>query len=420
MTALLDAVIAILVALVLNAIVLSRIRAYLPPEEAPFLRRMYLSTVSLRYLLAFFLNANAGNVSFTDAFWGDSSTYDYRGQLLALVWKGEILANPLEHWVSGQGFIYFVAAIYWAFGQNQLMVQLINGVIGAATMLVVYAIARDLFGAEPARWSAVCMSFFPQMIFWSAAMYKDPAVMLSIAVSIYAVLRLREQWKVKWLILFLAAVLALMSLRFYVFYFVALATLGTFWLSQAHRTLGSLIGYGALLAAFLGAFSFAAEREVVDQHLSYFQLERVQIGRLDQARSGQSGFSVETDVSTTSGALRAIPVGVVYLLLAPFPWSVTGLRQALTMPEMLVWYTLLPALWRGLRYTFINRFRAALPILTFTAALTIAYAIFQGNAGTAYRQRTQITMFYFVFIGVGIVEKQRQRSTNLVKQSAAG
>ena len=31
--------------------------------------------------------------------------------------------------------------------------------------------------------------------------------------------------------------------------------------------------------------------------------------------------------------------------------------------------------------------------------LTLAYALMQGNVGTAYRQRTQVTMFFFVFMG---------------------
>jgi hypothetical protein len=28
--------------------------------------------------------------------------------------------------------------------------------------------------------------------------------------------------------------------------------------------------------------------------------------------------------------------------------------------------------------------------------------------GTAYRQRTQVTMFFFVFMGVGIVQRRRR------------
>src|SRR5262249_25662395 len=147
---------------------------------------------------------------------------------------------------------------------------------------------------------------------------------------------------------------------------------------------------------------------------SYFTLERLQITRADQAMWGRSAYVPKADVSTTAGALSVLPVGLVYLLFAPFPWSVSGLRQVLTVPETLVWYALWPALVRGLWHTARHRFRRALPILVFAASLTCAYAVFQGNVGTAYRQRTQVTMFYFIFMAAGLVQRRRQRSAELM------
>jgi hypothetical protein len=49
-----------------------------------------------------------------------------------------------------------------------------------------------------------------------------------------------------------------------------------------------------------------------------------------------------------------------------------------------------------------------MPILVFTTALTLAYGAFLGNAGTAYRQRTQIMMFYFLFAADGIHSRGRR------------
>jgi hypothetical protein len=139
-------------------------------------------------------------------------------------------------------------------------------------------------------------------------------------------------------------------------------------------------------------------------------LDRLQTTREDQAMWGQSGFGREYDVSTPTGALSALPTGLVYLLFAPFPWAVSGLRQALVLPETLVWYALMPAFVRGLVYAVKHRLRSVLPILVFAASLTAAYALMQGNVGTAYRQRTQVTMFFFIFMGVGIVERRRQQA----------
>jgi len=52
------------------------------------------------------------------------------------------------------------------------------------------------------------------------------------------------------------------------------------------------------------------------------------------------------------------------------------------------------------------------PILIFTVMLTFAYSVFQGNVGTAYRQRSQLLVFYFIFVAVGFVlvkEKREER-----------
>ncbi len=412
MTGFFDGFLACLLAIIWNTYIVGRIRTKFPREEGPFLARTFMLALLLRYALAIFLNVYAQDYTFTQTFWGDSSYYDAMGNAVAMSWGGEafLSSSTVTGNVSGYGFIYFVAAVYYAFGRNQLLVQLINGTIGALAVLVIYAIARELFDARVARWAAQFMAFFPQMIFWSAAMYKDPVIVLCIALCMYSFLKLRASFRPTHLVLFLLSSLALMALRFYIFYFVAFATLGTFLFAQRRRALASIAGQIVLVAAFLGAFSFVADREIVAQHAAYFDLERVQVSRMDLAKTARSGFAAEADVSTPAGALSVLPTGLLYLMLAPFPWAVSGIRQALTVPEMLVWYALMPALFRGLLFTVRHRFREALPILVYALSLTLAYAVFQGNVGTAYRQRTQISMFYFIFIGVGLVERGRARA----------
>jgi 4-amino-4-deoxy-L-arabinose transferase-like glycosyltransferase len=407
-TDIVDVIVAFVVMLVANGLIVRRIKHVLPGEEGAFLARVYLWTLALRFGLACFLNAYAGQTAFAEMFWGDSATYDEGGWLLSLQWDGEGILNPYYSGkVSGWGFFYLIASIYYVFGHNALLAQLVNATIGAFTIVVIYAIAKDLFDVEVGQWSARFMAFFPQMVFWSGAIYKDPLIMLCIAVCMYAVLKLNHEFTVRYVLLFVATSLTLMTLRFYVFYFVAFATMGTFVLSQRRGVAGSVGSYVVLIAVFVAAFSFAAKQETVEQQRSYFTLERLQITRSDQVMWGQSAYAPKANVSTTQGALSVLPVGLTYLLFAPFPWAVRNIRQALTVPETVVWYALMPALVRGLFYTVRTRFRPALPILVFASALTCAYAVFQGNVGTAYRQRTQVTMFFFIFMAAGLVQKRR-------------
>jgi 4-amino-4-deoxy-L-arabinose transferase-like glycosyltransferase len=410
LTTLLDGLLAILIAALLHLVVVLQIRGRAAPDEARFLVSTYSWTVLLRGGLAIVLNAFAANSAFAAAFWGDSGTYDLGGYQLAAKWSGEPVSSIyMSTAVTGYGWVYFVGAIYSLVGRNQLLVQCLNGLIGSVTVLVIYAIAAQLFDRAVARWAALFMAFFPQMVFWSTGMYKDPAILLCIAVSMYAVLRLRERFTVGMIALFVVAELVLVTLRFYVAYFVGFAALATFLFAQRRGTVRMLVTYALLIGALFGALNVAVKRETLERQASYMTLDRLQTTREDQAMWGQSGFGREYDVSTPTGALTALPTGLVYLLFAPFPWAISGLRQALVLPETLVWYALMPAFVRGLSYAVKHRLRSVLPIIVFAASLTAAYALMQGNVGTAYRQRTQVTMFFFIFMGVGLAERRRQR-----------
>ncbi len=410
MTGPLDALLAVLLAGLVNLLVVYQIRARAQPEEVPFLLRVYTWSVAVRYALAIALNVVGTDSAIAAAFWGDSEAYDRGGYQLALAWSGEIGSTASTSLgISGYGWVYFVGAVYWIFGRNQLLIQFLNGVIGAATVLLIYGIGIRLFDSAVARWAALFMAFFPQMIFWSTGMYKDPAILGCIAVCMYAVLRLRDRPTPAMVVLFVAAELALVTLRFYIAYFVGFAALATFLFAQRRGGIRLLITYVVLVGAMLGALNAAVKRETLERQASYLTLDRLQATREDQAMWSKSGFGREYDVSTPAGALAALPVGLVYLLFAPFPWAVSGLRQVLVLPETLVWYALMPAFVRGIAFAVRRQWRSILPIVVFAASLTMAYALMQGNVGTAYRQRTQITMFFFVFMAAGIVERRRRR-----------
>src|SRR5207244_10956646 len=106
-------------------------------------------------------------------------------------------------------------------------------------------------------------------------------------------------------------------------------------------------------------------------------LQQIQRSRADAAQSAQSGFGRDVDVSTTSGALSTIPMGIIYLLFAPFPWQLGSLRQSLTLPEMVVWWASFPLLVTGLWFSITYRLRQMTAILIFNSMLTLAYSVFQ-------------------------------------------
>jgi hypothetical protein len=400
-----ELLIAFAVALGANFAVLYVLQRRYEPALYRVVALTYLGTLGLRFALAVLLWLYHDQPGFATMFWGDSGTYDALGASVAEGWRQGASSTAWTGTVEGQvnrGFIYFVACVYYIFGRNTLMVQLLNCTIGALTPIVILEIGMLIYHRRVASRAMMFAAFFPQMIFWSAAMYKDAAVMLFIAFTIYAVLRLKQRFSPFTLLIYVVSTAALIWLRFYIFYAVMAATLAGFVIGSRRGPVFALFSQMALVSSVIVLLLFTpAGQEMVTQ-ARFLDLERLQVSRNDLAQSANSGFAVEADVSTPSGLVRLLPLGVAYLLFAPFPWTVGSLRQALALPDILVWYALMPALVRGLLSAVRHRLNQTMPILVFTTGLTLAYAAFLGNAGTAYRQRTQIMMFYFLFIADGL------------------
>jgi len=376
---------------------------YTIKEERRFLLQLFIMGLVLRVLVG----ALIYRFEWQNFFGGDAYTYDAYGYLLARSWQyGSVFA---EEWFTaggggGWGMIYLVAAIYTVVGRNMLAVQFFNAVAGAATTPVIFLCAQQIFrNIKVSRTSAYLVALYPSLILWSSQGLKDGPIIFLLALSMLATLKLGEKLSLKYFVILVSALFGILALRFYIFYMLVAAIGGTFIVGTKAFSAQSLVrqflivvGMGLALA-FLGVSQTASV-----QFENYANLEAVQHSRSTQSRLATSGYGEDVDVSTTTGALTAIPIGLIYLLFAPFPWQLLNLRQSITLPEMIIWWGAFPLFILGLWFTIKYRLRQVLPILIFTVMLTLAYALVQGNIGTAYRQRSQLLIFYFIFVAVGL------------------
>lgn len=389
--------------------------------ETSFILRVFLVGLALRLLFGVLIYV----FDLRGFFGGDALTFDYKGSLILQYWLGELPANSPELIRAtttagpGWGMHYFVAAIYGLLGKNFLAAQSIAAVFGAATAPLVYFCSEKIFqNRRVARMAAIGVAVFPAFIIWSGQLLKDGLIIFLLVLAMTMVLTLQEKFSYAALVLLILSLGAIISLRFYIFYMVAVAVAGSFVIGVSN-TPASVIRRAVILVIMgLGLTYLGVIRSASSDFERYGDLDRLQNSRLDQATSADSGFAEDIDVSTAQGALSAIPIGFVYLMFAPFPWEARNLRQAIAMPEVFLWWATMPLMVWGIWYTIKNKLRTAFPILIFSAMLTLAYSIFQSNVGTAYRQRTQIQVFLFIFIAVGwVLYKERKEDRKLVAQS---
>ncbi len=395
--------------------------------DGKFLLRLFIAGLLVRFLIGITIFALNGQ----EFFGGDAMTYDYFGFAQLQGWGGDkyyaAQANTFTRGLfgSGWGMVYLVAAVYGIIGRNMLAIQLVNSVFGAATAVIISVCAHQVFqNLRVARVAGIAVAFYPSLVLWSSQGLKDGPIVFFLALAILATLKLGEKLSLKYIVAVTCSLLALLSLRFYVFYMICVAIAGAFVLGMQAITAKSFARqFVAIILVGIALTYVGVTRSASVQLAGYGRLETVQRSRSNAARSAESGFGKEVDVSTAEGAISTIPMGLLYLLFAPFPWQVVSLRQSITLPEMVVWWASFPLLVLGFWFAIRYRLRMISPILIFTVMLSLAYSVFQGNVGTAYRQRAQLLVFYFIFVAVGFVlmlEKREERKrTDLAKRQSA-
>lgn len=385
-------------------------------SDGPFLLKLFLFALLLRVFIGTLIFVLNGQTFFG----GDALTYDFYGVAQLEAWNGSRYSQSLVNLFigkgegSGWGMVYLVAALYGLIGRNMLAVQFFNAVIGAATAPIIFLSAQLVYGnRKVARLAAFGVAFYPSLVLWSSQGLKDAPIVFLLALSILATLKLGQKLSVRYLLALVVALFCLLSLRFYVFYMILVAIGGAFLIGMRELSAQSFLRqFIVVIALGLSLTYLGVTRYANVQMEAFGSMDQIQRSRLDAARSAKSGFDKDVDVSTTSGALTTIPLGLLYLLFAPFPWQLASLRQSITLPEMILWWASFPMLVLGLWFSVRYRLRQISPILVFSVMLSLAYSVFQGNVGTAYRQRAQLLVFYFIFVAVGYVlmmEKREER-----------
>jgi Dolichyl-phosphate-mannose-protein mannosyltransferase len=382
--------------------------------DRPFLLRLFAAALAVRWVVAWLIYSRHQQAFFG----GDAETFDIVGNALSQAWRGmgSLDTAYMQSYISvsrpGWGMFYYVGAIYYAIGQNPFAVQLINCALGAAACIAVYKITLMIYPQQrPARVAALLTAFAPSMILWSSQLLKDAPIVLSLCLCAIYTLKLRQRFEARSLILLIASLLCLLALRHYAFYIMFVAVASAL-LLRPGRLSPLRLAQGGLLVIVLGITLayFGASR--VPQET--FDLKRIQAAREWSAKVANSGFGGDVDISDPKAAISYLPLGLLYVLLAPFPWMITNLRQLITLPELIAWWALVPMLLRGYWYGIRHRLKETFAISIFTVGLTLVYALYQSNVGTAYRHRAQLYIFFFVFISIGLelrrVAKQRRRA----------
>jgi len=366
------------------------------------LRQLLQRALFLRVGVAIFLHLLSTDALFAP----DQETYHYFSAWLAQHWAGDVLVYPWKLLEPGpSAYYYIVATLYYVFGAWALIPKLVNAIVGTVTVRLVYDVALRMSDRPSvALRAATYAAYFPSLVLWSVLNIRDCWVVLLIALICREAMILQEGFKVSTLFVLVSAIFAIIHFRDYILFAVTAPAAVSFLVrNRSHVLRNTVLGMLVVIAIIYADRSAGAERS--KRSIDLETLHEIRQG----TAVGGSAFAPTADISTPEKAIAFLPIGLAFFLLAPFPWTISNLRQAITLPEMIFFYSLIPAIVRGVLYLVRHRLANALMVLLITAGLTLGYALGEANAGTAYRHRAQILVFYLIFAAVGVEARRAGR-----------
>ncbi|MGI9080418.1 MAG: ArnT family glycosyltransferase [Acidimicrobiales bacterium] len=378
------------------------------PDEAARRRIMWWTMVSFGAHLLFGLAATNLSSQVRLYLGTDGITYDLVARAIARHWEAG-LAFP--HVPSGkEGFYYMLAGLYRVFGPHTSAGLAVNAALAAGLVPVMSDVTHRLFRPVAARYAAPLVVLSPGLFLWTSQLLREAGMLFLIAVALNCAVRLVERVSPAPMMILVAALVLAFTFRAPVALILAVGLLVGIALGHSHVASGFAAGLGALfvvavvmLASGLGYSGYTTATNV--------DLKQAAAIRNDSSHTAQTAFAPEVDISSTPSALRYLPFGVVSFVLGPFPWQIAGLRQLPFIPDMIVWWALLPSLWRGFRVSgrLVGRRRLLIILPSVGTILFMSLAL--GNFGIIVRERLQVVVLVVPLIALGLAERASKRGS---------
>lgn len=381
-------------------------------ETLRFQIRLFLIAFALRFALSVVIY----QFGLVNVLGDEDSSGWIGGAGLAKRWTDQqITLAELPYVVLGMfdgrnsGYQFSLATLFFLTDSPfRLAAAAMNGFFGAMTVIFAYRIARSLFSEWVAARVGWWTCLFPSMLIWSAMTVKEPIVIFLETVALYGCIRVRQAGiSVPHLLLCAVSTVLLTSFRFYAAYLIGAAILLSLVDPTFFRPKSTLSGLalGAVVIGLISATGLLARHEAEFQK---FNLDRVQDIRSNLATGQGSGSGVKTeDVRTPGGFVSGLVIGAAHLLAAPFPWQMgSGLRVALTAPELVYWWWLI---WvgfiPGVVYSIRKRLADVRALLLLLLGFGMLYSLTFGNVGLVFRQRAQLLPWMFVIAAAGLEQR---------------
>jgi len=370
----------------------------------------FLSRIIVGFLLYNFVFLSNGK-----GLLGDSLPYAENGYAILQMWLNGIrdfdyisicITNDANNTSGTVGsYDFWNAIVYFFAGKSPLSLIFINCLASSLTVVFIFFIAEQLFNKKTAIYTSILTAFWPSLFFWSVQNLKEPISVFLITALIWSILRLKKQFRFYLIFLVMLLSFALKEFRivlFFVFFAIVfpLSLVLPFWKAKKVEFLFSLA-----LFLFLGFLFFDVIKiylvKILPSGDNVTLLDWIYTMR-DYRAYGGSAFLKNWEFTNPLILVLFLPLALLVAWLAPFPWQCGSMLQIMAMPEMLLYYLLLPSMFLGCGFVMKHKVKEGGMILIYLFIMMLVLAFVEGNIGTLFRHRAMVLPFMFVLVGIGL------------------
>lgn len=145
--------------------------------QKTLLRNLFLTALGLRwawtlFAYVYFLYKTGMPFEFSagDSIWYYEETMGNVHANIADVWRYLFVDSPT---ISDSGYVFYLSLLSKITGYSILLPRLVNGLFSAATVLLIYFLAKRNIGEEGGRMAAVFACFMPNLIYYCGLHLKE-------------------------------------------------------------------------------------------------------------------------------------------------------------------------------------------------------------------------------------------------------
>ncbi len=351
-------------------------------------------------MLAFFIRiVAAGLVSLTPVAralrGGDEVTFLHKANLIAETQPG---SGEWTHALVRELHVFTLAVQRYLFDSPDLALRVTQVGIATLGLVLLAAAVYELAGPRPSVIAMWLLALEPAGIFFSGILHKEAYMLLAIGLVALGGAKIWKRGEPRYLASIVAGCLIAVATRHYAGWFLIAAgaaiVLHAGLKAENRAAMRSLV-----LVAFVVLFGAVAAPTVLQASTHESLQKNLQGSQEANAAAGSGNLSLEkVDFSTRGAIVRNLPQRVFDILMRPFPWQLGDISQGLgllgTASAYLALFLLVRTCFRR-RGEIMSR---AGPLVYLSFFLLVAYALSAGNAGTAFRYRTQIVALFICVI----------------------